>query len=323
MHIDPQIGALRGDTAAQRAMSEAVVEVVAECRKDAGLAPVLRDLEAYGSGARLDDCPALTGVFANGGAVMSAIAPLVGRLVEVHRACPLAQLAFRHQSRPGFHFLQLAAKGRAAMGLALHDDQAVQDASTVATFPDSEWDEIVLAGAADIGLLEIRGEHRDHAVIDSRCRTIGAGDRLSFAGAAKSRMVRRVHGRLLTLRLTRIAPRPRPTRQYDLATGRLVHRASGDRHESRDEMMMALLGRMRRKDAAPVLAALTRSGSDHLRWQALRECLALDSAAGFTALDRIATDPTDDLAPEAGALRARLVEAHPQLARWEPAPCPA
>ena len=193
----------------------------------------------------------------------------------------------------------------------------------MATFPDSEWDEIVLAGAADIALLEIRGERRDHAVIDSRCRTIGAGDRLSFAGAAKSRMVRRVHGRLLTLRLTRIAPRPRPTRQYDLATGRLVHRASGDRHESRDEMMMALLGRMRRKDAAPVLAALTRSGSDHLRWQALRECVALDSAAGFAALDRIATDPTDDLAPEAGALRARLVEAHPQLARWEPVPCPA
>ncbi|MFT6474876.1 MAG: hypothetical protein ACJAUS_002604, partial [Qipengyuania sp.] len=59
MHIDPQIGALRGDTAAQRAMSEAVVQIVAECRKDAGLAPVLRELEAYGSGARLDDCPAL------------------------------------------------------------------------------------------------------------------------------------------------------------------------------------------------------------------------------------------------------------------------
>jgi hypothetical protein len=103
----------------------------------------------------------------------------------------------------------------------------------------------------------------------------------------------------------------------------LVHRASGDRHESRDEMMMALLGRMRRKDAASVLAALTRSGSDHLRWQALRECLALDSAAGFAALGRIATDPTDDLAPEVGALRARLVKAPPQLARWEPAPCPA
>ncbi|UYH55386.1 hypothetical protein N6L26_02125 [Qipengyuania sp. SS22] len=323
MHIDPQIGALRGDAAAQRAMSEAVAQVVAECRKDAGLAPVLQDLEAYGSGTRLVDCPALTDLFANGGAALSVTAPVVGKLVEVHRAYPLAQLAFRHQSRPGFHFLQLAAKGRAALGLALHDDQAAQDANAAATFPDSEWDEIVLAGAADIALLEIRGEQRDHAVIDSRYRTIEAGDRLSFAGAAKSRMVRRVHGRFLTLRLTRVAPRPQPTRQFDLASGRLVHRASGDRHESRDEMMMALLGRMRRTDAAPVFAAMSRSGSDHLRWQALRECLALDSAAGFAALDRIATDATDDLAPEAGALRARLVEAHPQLAQWEPAPCPA
>jgi len=271
----------------------------------------------------LECANALIGLFANGDAALSVVAPLARKLVDLHRARPLAQLAFRHQSRPGFHFLQLAAKGRAAMGLALHDDQAVQDASTVATFPDSEWDEIVLAGAADIALLEIRGEQRNHAIIDSHCRTLEAGDRLSFAGAVRSRMVRRVHGRFLTLRLTRIAQRPRPTRQFDLATGRLVHRASGDRHESRDEMMMALLGRMRRKDAAPVLAALTRSGSDHLRWQALRECLALDSAAGFAALGRIATDPTDDLAPEAGALRARLVEAHPQLARWGPAPCPA
>jgi hypothetical protein len=61
-------------------------------------------------------------------------------------------------------------------------------------------------------------------------------------------------------------------------------------------------------------------GSAHLRWQAVRECLALDTARGFALLSRIAADPADDLSTSAGALRAQLVETYPQL---ESGPCPA
>ncbi|MGB3379361.1 MAG: hypothetical protein WBA55_11395, partial [Allopontixanthobacter sediminis] len=74
---------------------------------------------------------------------------------------------------------------------------------------------------------------------------------------------------------------------------------------------------------APVLADMARRGSDHLRWQALCECLALDTATGFSALCVIARDAGDTLSDRASSLRAQLIEAHPQLAEFEETLCPA
>ena len=112
------------------------------------------------------------------------------------------------------------------------------------------------------------------------------------------------------------------TREYRLADGRLVHQAAGNPRDSRIELMMALLGRMDRADAAPLLAGIAQEqGSDALRWQALREALALDTLAGFQALTAIARSDDDALAPAAGTLRSQLVETYPQLAGVEP--CPA
>ena len=77
---------------------------------------------------------------------------------------------------------------------------------------------------------------------------------------------------------------------------------------------MALLGRMGRTDAAPQLAGIAcEPGSAALRWQALRECLSLDTATGFDALSEVARRADDELAAAAGALRSQLVEAYPQL----------
>jgi hypothetical protein len=72
------------------------------------------------------------------------------------------------------------------------------------------------------------------------------------------------------------------------------------------------------------MAAIARGpGDDSLRWQALRECLALDTAHGFRALAAVARTAGDSLAATAGALRAQLVEAHPQLLALEDDRCPA
>ena len=323
VRIAPRIHALCGDRSAQRTMREAVAAAVGGCRRDRAIAPVLAALEAYGAGADLGDCPALEALFSVPGSARETIAPFIARLVALQRNDPLVQLAFRHQSGGDFHFLQIAAKGRATLGLALHDRRCQRGAGGIATFPHAERHEVVLAGRAELGLLEIAHDGVAEATIIERRRRVAVGSVLAFTGAGRSRIVRRVDGRLLVLRLARIAEAPLPTRQFALPAGRLVHRASGDRCESRHEMMLALLGRMRRADAAPAMAAMTRAGSDHLRWQALRECLALDTAEGFRALARIAADRTDPLAAKAGALRATLLEAHPELVRLEHAPCPA
>ncbi|MEX0342130.1 MAG: hypothetical protein AB3N06_06055 [Erythrobacter sp.] len=323
MEIDPEIEALRGDHAAQRRMRKMVARAIENCRKEPSLAPVLADLASYGAGADLETCPDLNRFVTKPGAAQVGISRLLGHLLDFHRENPLAQLGFRHQSRAGFHYLQLAGKGRATLGLALHDRDADLGTAAVGTFSDADRHEIVLAGRARLELLDIVEDHGDRVQIDCTASSVTAGDRLCFRGPAQSRVMRKVSGRLLVLRLARIASCPEPTRQFDLASGKLLHRASGDRRESRHEMMMAVLGRMGRAEAAPVLAELARSGSDHLRWQALRECLALESGTGFAALARVAGEPGDPLASAAAALRASLVEAYPQFRQEEHTPCPA
>jgi hypothetical protein len=85
----------------------------------------------------------------------------------------------------------------------------------------------------------------------------------------------------------------------------VLHRSSGDLAASRRQMMLTVLGRMKCSEAVPAMAAMAREpGEPSLRWEALRECLALDTAAGFAALLAVARAADDPLCAPAGALRA-------------------
>ena len=133
--------------------------------------------------------------------------------------------------------------------------------------------------------------------------------------------MRRIDGALVTLRLQRRRENADVTREYDLTDGALLHQAAGNPRDSRLELMLALLGRMGRGDAAPHMAVLaTGNAGSALRWQAVRECLALDTQIGFAALATIAARPEDPLSGPAGALRAQLIEAWPQLEELEAFP---
>ena len=81
---------------------------------------------------------------------------------------------------------------------------------------------------------------------------------------------------------------------------------------------------MNRREDAPVLAGIARDADEvALRWEAVRECLGLDTATGFHLLGEIARRVGDPIQPEAAALRVQLLEAHPQLAALEERPqCP-
>ena len=58
-----------------------------------------------------------------------------------------------------------------------------------------------------------------------------------------------------------------------------------------------------------------------MRWQALRECLSLDTAIGFNALQVLAGRTEDPLHRPAGELLGTLLAAYPQLK--DLAACPA
>ena len=233
---------------------------------------------------------------------------------------PLARVPFIHVCKPGFAMLQLLASGNAALSLALYDATANFTAAPARSiaFQDCERHELVLAGSAEIRIVQCSSRRDGGAVFDCKSRQLGPGSVLSFDGARSARLVDRVETATVILRLSRTPANPRPAEEFDLATGDLLHRATGSKAESQRELAMELLGRMGRSDAARVIEQAAMRGSAHLRWQAVRECLALDTARGFALLSRIAADPADDLSTSAGALRAQLVETYPQL---ESGPC--
>ena len=319
MRIDPQLRALRSDTAPQR-KAQIALEAARDAWAHGPARSVLEQLESYGSKGDLADYPALSGLFGQAGTASALIEALMASLLDEVRAHPLGQVPLRHQYKDGLSVLQIAQRGRAALSLITYEEPEVDPTSVC--FAGGERHEAVLAGSADICEFELLAEAPGRASIDCRTRRAVAGEYLLCEGEKQTRQIRQVHGRFVVLRLSRTEEVPPETRQYSLAGGRLLHRASGCRAESQREMATALLGRMGRSDVAPLLARLTKEGSDHIRWQTLRECLALDTVEGFGALSAIARNPADPLATPAGALMAQLVEAHPQLSQIEVSQCP-
>jgi len=281
-------------------------------------APVLADLERYGRGTPFADCPALARLFAPGDAARRFSSRFCDTFAVALSGEPLGQLPFRHNFDGALATLLLARVGTAQLALSAQESGEYETASVV--FSDAVRHDAVVAGAAQARVTRRMADgslaHRD--------MRLAAGCRLALDLAGEALFVGRVERRLVTLRLHRTAPQPGPVREYALADGAWLQQAAGALLHSRHAMMLALLGRMQRSEAAPLMAAIAGEEGPHsLRWEALREALALDTATGFAALCRLARSPLDPLAAPAGALRAQLIEAHPPLRAFEEAHCRA
>jgi hypothetical protein len=312
MRIDPAIAAMRRNPALQRRAQADMIAAGDAWRCEADVAPVLASLERYGAGAELADCAALLGALNTPPLAES----LCRRFVAALEQEPLGQLPFRHGFDGTVSTLLLARGGRAQLILHAREPGA-WDHSSVG-YSHAERHERVLAGLAQARIVrrDAVGQLSEESVV------LRPGTRLCFDMAREALQVVRVERRLVTLRLHRFAGQPQPSREYLLADGMLLHQSAGDIRASRQEMMLALLGRMGRAEAAPIMAQMAGEGGDaSLRWQALRECLALDTATGFRALCAVARAADDPLAAPAGALRAQLVETHPQLLALEDSEC--
>jgi hypothetical protein len=189
-------------------------------------------------------------------------------------------------------------------------------AASVGFAPAEEW-EIVLGGTGRGRLVERRGE-----VLTTHDLDLAPGLALGREADREALIFDRIDGALLLLRLQRRRDMMMPKREFALDDGRLLHQASASPRESRHEIAVALLGKMGRADSAPLLAEIARDEShgDSLRWQAIRECLGLDTRTGFWTLSAIARAGADPLSVPAGALRAQLLETYPQLAEVELCP---
>ncbi len=300
-------------------------DALAAWRAEPVVAAVFDSFTAFAGGAALSSLPPLAALFA---ADRVAATGLTGSLVRQFcaalREAPLGQVPLRHSNEHAYAAMLIARAGTASLSLVAFDGAALARAEpppSVAFASGEEWD-VVVAGHGAGRLIE----RRDTGLAIHPFK-LSPGTALGRDGECEALLIDRAGTAtgetLVLLRLQRRSAGLIPSREYELASGQLIHQADPNPRESRHAVAATLLGRMGRADAAPLLAEVACEGdrSEGLRWQALRECLGLDSAAGFRALDAVARDPLDPLALPAGALRAQLLERYPALA--ENARCPA
>lgn len=316
MRIHPQIDALRGDDTPQRVAQSRMAQASAEWRADPRVAEVLRDVEAFATCRPLSECAALSALFDEADAAREFAAGFVTRTVRTLAEQPLGHVVERHFTDGTLSLLLLARAGNVALSLVALDGAglaAMPEAKSVDFAPTEMW-EHVIAGSGEAELVECRSVADRRADLRRRTIALHPGKVICRDSERQALVVRRVEGSLVSLRLQRRRARAGITREFALADGCQVHQAAANPRDSRIEMMLALLGRMGRADAAPLAAEIAReTGSAALRWQALRETLALDTLTGFRTLAAIAGDPADELHAPARGLRDQLVAAHPQL----------
>lgn len=325
MYIRPELAALRSDDAPQRHAQARLIAAVDDWRATPPVAAATAELQRFAKGTALDELPVLSALFtAEDLSARQFTGALVGLLVAELGGDPLGQVPLRHFSDGLLASLVLARQGGAALVLQAIDGAVLaRRAEPVsASFAATETWEHVLAGSATVEQVRITAIQAGQAAMTRDSQELRGGAVAHRFGAAEAQLLRHVPGTMVTLKLQRTLDPSAPTREYRLADGVLLHQAAGSPRESRLELTAALLGRMGRSDAAPLLAAMAEEqGGTGLRWQALRECLGLDSALGFATLRSVAQRADDPLAVPAGALMAQLLEQYPQLAGM--ARCPA
>ncbi len=315
MHIDPALRDHASDHAAIAGAQRCVNFAKArwQARHDTG--KILGDCSTFSQGATLAECAVLSELMAGGVAAAFADEWLT-TIVEAWLAAPLAQVPFRHSHSGGVGTIQLHRVGRVTLSLIVIEPPSGPPARTIA-FTDCERHEIVLAGTGSAVAYAFEANEPPC----SRPLPLRPGTRFN-GDKNHSRAILALDAPLVLLRLVREPEHPAPTRQVEIATGSIAHRASASPAEGRVELAAALLGAMAREDAVPALAAYACGQmGEGARWQALRNALALDTRAGFEALCRIADRLDDPIAGEARALRESLCTTYPQLANLEDELC--
>ncbi len=323
MHTGPGLQTLRADPSVQQRAQEAVEQARTAWLARPEIGHLRRDLARYGAGKALDELPALGELMRSREKAAALAEGLASAMCAVLSRQPFAQIPLRHNYSDRLALVHVLREARSILSLVLYEPGERQPAAT-ACFGSGERHELCLAGQALTRLVSLGDADRGSRSVSIERGTMTPGERTSFDNARETKLVDSVaRGGMVQLRLSRAIENPPPAREYRLSDGALVHQAAGDRGESRRELAMALLGRMERGDAVPAMQDLANRGPPHLRWQALRECLALDTCRGFASLCAIAADPADELSTAAASLRTQLVAVHPQLGSLEAARSPA
>lgn len=282
--------------------------------------PLVAALDAYGQGAELRGVPPLAAVLSDLRAAQALVEAVVVHALAALERAPLDLLPFAHSLQPGLARVRIAEAGRATLTLIVYERRNPGPRPVSVLFEDGEAHDMVVAGQG-AALLHQLGA----AGIVTREIALTPGSRMAIEGAGQSRQIHAAETSLLVLRLSRMPANPEPSREFSLPDGQLIRASSGCKRTSQSMVALAVLGALSHRPAAAPMErlALNPDKPRHLRWEALRQLLAMDARAGTVLLERLANERGGVLAGPAAALWRNLVAAHPELAGQTAAGVPA
>jgi hypothetical protein len=315
VRVHPALAALRSDRASQRFARQALEQALAGWRGDPLTRRVAGELAAHDRGAPLARCEALAEVMRDHRRARDWAEQLIAAMIAALRAHPLAEVPLRCRSSDGAAAVRLLVSGGSSLTLSALVPAEASAPQTV-LFADRSGVDLVLAGEARGTEYDLIEGAQGTTALEQFERVWRPGVRSELTATRTRRMVPS-SGPVLLLQLTRVPPAPRPTRQVCVRSGAVLSRASGDKQASRDHLALAVLGALEHRPALGVMAAVARAPGREadLRWEAVRQSLALDPARGVELLDTLAQGDNPCLAGAATRLRQNLLAAHPQLAR--------
>jgi hypothetical protein len=302
MQVHPALAALRQTGALPPGCDAALTQ----WRSAPVVAAIIDALAAFSRGAGLAALPALARLFTDRETAQGVADSLIGALLPVLRAAPLAQPGLGHSAIPGVQRLRLATHGRAALTLSVFDRRE-ETRPDSALFEDCEVHEIVLAGTG------LAAQHqRGNGTLTTRLIACTPGTCLARTGDHQARQIIAVSRPLLVLQLSREPATPGPSREIALADGAVIKVISGCKRTSQQMMALAVLGALEHAPAADTLELLAhdRARAPDLRWEALRQCLGLDARRGLAVLALLAEAADDPLADAAALLQRDLAASH-------------
>ncbi len=323
MHIDPEIAALRSEQALQRSTTLRMEQARENWLSLPATKVVVADLQQYGTGKPLAELPALSGIVSGYTSAASFVDGFISIFTDGLQDKWLGKIPFSHSCQGGFSTLQLLSEGGASLALLAYDPIKQDAPIESAIFVDRELHEIVVTGSAVAKVHRLSCADPGEMRITSEQRCLKPGVTFTACDHHVTRQIVSVEQSLVVLQLTRTRDEPGPTREYHLADAQMIQQASGSKQVSQCEIALAVLGAMKRRDAVTTMAALACDGPAHLRWEAIRQTLALDPIAGMRLLAQVASSPDDHLQRMASNLMDQLTARYPQLSEEKVAPCPA
>ncbi len=262
----------------------------------------------------------------------SAIAALLGAAISAAAADPFCRPPLRASRNPVQDGLLLFADPLLTVQVAVMsaDALAVKRASggpppAISFTGQRSLFRFVKAGGAVMSVWSAPFIGPDFTFTGSgRCRLrerrrLGEGEVVEFDGRRETFLIDSIDGDLVYLFASTPLEAAPVGVDYDPLTLEPVAASSTDDAGSRIQMMLALLRTLGRRDAAPLFAEALSDRHFHMRWQAMREFLALDAELALPHLERMAgADPHPEVRAAAAATLAAFF---PETAeRLEPCP---